>query len=550
LIDQCLLWADLTVDELQIIDPACGSGIFLQECLRELASREFSGQVRLKGIDNSPISAEIAQFCIHHSIRDLGPRGNARAEIQQLNALRSDWGNPHLVLMNPPFSSYTDMSLEDRESCRDVLGDLARGHFDKAMAFIWKAICDVRPGGLVASVLPSSLLESDHGRRWRSAIAECAHLTTVGRFKGYSYFQDAIVEPAFLVLKKKTDPAGAVPQVTIVEAEENAEDIAMRKLRKAESSVSADVLLVLDCPQPPASRGWMPRGFRNQRLLTSLSASASTVGDLFQVRQGALTGNNNIFVLSVHEWATLSAHERAFFHPAAGTSTIWDGQLLKTQYVFYPHGVAGATLEREEDVRHHLPTYYAQRLLPAKHRLLRRRDKNEANWWTLTEHRAWQATFPPKLVSAYFGAAGKFSFDSDGVYVCVHGYAWLWKGGCGIGNAEEAVDDEERVIQFTDTEIPWAYTAILNSRLFDILLACFCPRVQGGQFNLSKRFVRMVPLPDLMSGRLTGDLIDALAAAGKRLGRGADVDGDELASLVARAYGVALDRWQPGDTVE
>ena len=41
---------------IQILDPACGSGVFLQESLRELVQRGYSGKLTLRGFDTSPIS--------------------------------------------------------------------------------------------------------------------------------------------------------------------------------------------------------------------------------------------------------------------------------------------------------------------------------------------------------------------------------------------------------------------------------------------------------------------------------------------------------------
>ena len=57
--------------ELDILDPACGSGVFLQEALRELAARGYSGTLTLRGFDSSPISCEISKFCLERVKRDL-----------------------------------------------------------------------------------------------------------------------------------------------------------------------------------------------------------------------------------------------------------------------------------------------------------------------------------------------------------------------------------------------------------------------------------------------------------------------------------------------
>jgi hypothetical protein len=44
-----------------------------------------------------------------------------------------------------------------------------------------------------------------------------------------------------------------------------------------------------------------------------------------------------------------------------------------------------------------------------------------------------------------------------------------------------------------------AYFSLLNSETFSRLLKVYSDPVQGGQFNLSARFVRPIPLPNLRS---------------------------------------------------
>ena len=84
-----------------------------------------------------------------------------RILIETKDALGCSWGNPDFVLMNPPFTSYQKMSESDRKAVRTILGKLAKGRPDKSMAFIWQAVQVLKPGAIVASVLPSVVCHSD-----------------------------------------------------------------------------------------------------------------------------------------------------------------------------------------------------------------------------------------------------------------------------------------------------------------------------------------------------------------------------------------------------
>ena len=85
----------------------------------------------------------------------------------------------------------------------------------------------------------------------------------------------------------------------------------------------------------------------------------------------------------------------------------------------------------------------------------------------------------------------------------MQGWAWFWIAGEGTRDETEADggsdgdEGDEVDISFDTSGLPWAYAAMLNSSVFEILLANFCPRVQGGQFHLDSHFIKNVFLPDL-----------------------------------------------------
>jgi hypothetical protein len=147
-------------------------------------------------------------------------------------------------------------------------------------------------------------------------------------------------------------------------------------------------------------------------------------------------------------------------------------------------------------------------------------------WWALTEERSWQLSRVPKMVSKYFGEAGSFAWDDRGVFVVTQGYGWLWK-------RQPAERDA-----FSSSLLPWAYLAILNSDVFENLLACYCPRMRGGQLNLSARFVNKVFLPNLADKSSPASrVMTDLSVIGRQIHEGAKLDAARLNELVARAYG-------------
>jgi SAM-dependent methyltransferase len=526
--------AELT-SGLTVLDPACGSGVFLLEALRELQSRGVKGKVRLQGFDISEVSCAMARFCLARAKREATESGiDADVSIEQADALTVEWGQPDVVLMNPPFVSWEGMDKHDRDTAVQVLGAVGKKRVDKAMAFIWKAARCLAPGGVLASLLPAPLFETQAGVDWREGIASEGELRFIGRLRGYGYFQDAAVEPGMLVL---TRPEQAQVRrhspIRLLLAEEGREDEAirgMRRYREAGGPSRGDGWEVAEAPDTMVAESWMPRSGEQIRWIETLShAGIPKVGELFVVHQGIRTGWNRAFVLAEDKFRGLPKREQRFFRPVASSSTIERGVIHRAEFVFYPYDLRGLTLATEDQLKSALPNYYANWLKPQRAKLVSRSRARASKWWVLTHERKWQREKQPKLVSKSFGEMGSFGYDQTGELVVLQGYGWLWR---------EDADMLSRA-EFFQSRLPFSYLAILNSPIFEALLDFFCLRVQGGQYDLAPRFIDRVFLPNLADAtRIPGDMISHLAGLGRQIHEGKMPDSSILADAAGRAYGI------------
>ena len=113
----------------------------------------------------------MSRFCLHRvAIEAVASGVETDINIQCRNALSEPWNEADLVLMNPPFVAWNKMDSDDRRMVVETLGEIFSGHADKAMAFVWKAVKTLPAGGVLACVIPSPLLESNSGERWREAL--------------------------------------------------------------------------------------------------------------------------------------------------------------------------------------------------------------------------------------------------------------------------------------------------------------------------------------------------------------------------------------------
>ena len=455
----------------------------------------------------------------------------AEVEIRCVDALTVDWpADVDIILMNPPFGAWLDMSPETKQLVMQLLGDLARNRPDFAAPFLLRAVGVMKDGAVIGSVVPASMLDGTSSAAIRAALGERLSPTLIARLGSHQLFAGARVDAGLYIAKRTTDREGMALAVWADHREVSTSG-ALRTLRRAatvdEFPVIRDGFNIYVNPSiGHTADSWAPRPYDAWRT-TQLVQGLPTVGSLFDVHQGILTGANTVFLLTEDQFRRLPREEQFAFRRAVVNESITGGRITSTSWVFYPYG--DTLIESEEDLSTKLPTYYETTLQPQKTRLAARQRKSIVNWWTLAEHRPkWQQKQQPKIVTTYFGDRGSFAWDDRGDIAVVQGYAWLVR--------------PRRSAPVNLTTHSWlAILAILNSRSFVQLLSAHSNNVGGGQWNLSKRFVNPVPVPDIL--KLDAGLRDDISRIGQLvhdggLGALSAEDHAELDELVHAAYGL------------
>jgi adenine-specific DNA-methyltransferase len=514
-------------ESVSLFDPACGSGEFLREALRQLLLQGYTGAIHLEGWDISPAACDMAKFALAWEAR--GHEDQIRVRIKNADSLEESRVWPRgidLVLMNPPFVSWKGMTPEQRSRMRDVLGVLFAEQPDMSSAFLWKAVECLRKGGVVGSILPASFLNGSAARKIREELGSFVATELVARLGSHLLFPDALIDAA-LYLGRVGDNSESTPVAFWADYRlQSAADglRALRKLRYDPDRVSLPVSeegfsIYENSELGRGGRSWAPRPYRSWTLLQSL-AHLPKVKDIFDVTKGAQTGHNETFVLDKEKWSLLPKSERKYFRPAVINESIRYGYLQDVAYVFYPYGEFA--IETEEQLSHSVRTFYDDVLKNNKPRLLRRTGVVEGKWWNLRRPLPWQVNYIPKIVSTFFGDTGSFAWDATGAYVVLQGNSWLFK------SIEAAAEHSVR--------FGLSYLAILSSTIFSELLSAACNNVGGGQWDLSKRFVETIPMPNLLSEDVNAGIIDDLVALGKRIHAGLPADEDKLAELTKIIY--------------
>jgi len=444
----------------------------------------------------------MANFVLQIARADWSPEAGCVIDIQQADSLAVELPQADVVLMNPPFVAWPALTTEQRQQMQDILGVHLHGRSDLSMAFVSRALGTLTAGGVLGTLLPGSLLTLHAAEAWRKHLLDQADLRLIASLGDYGLFSYAQVNVAAAVLMKPRSDQDRQESVDALVAINEAEATgdALRALRRRQMHTPPEApqlqkswRLFQTTPMKLARQAtWRLTSPKTEEALGQLvqMGRAVPIDDLFSVRQGVLTGLNSAFLLTESQIEKLPRREHKWFRPAIMSDSIRNGEIRSRHRVFYPYTEAGQGLAitSEAVLAELLPAYLDGYLRPVRSRLENRIDVRRAKrpyWWSLSQRRTWALDTGPRLVSKYFGKPGGFATDLDARYIVVQGYAWLPKW--------TTTSDE----QFPLQDALAAYMAIMNSTPFGRLLEIFSPHVAGGQFNLSPRYVKHMPVPDL-----------------------------------------------------
>lgn len=503
---------DLNKPLLKVFDPACGSGEFLIEALKQLKEYRYLGRIQIIGWDSSETAISISKFLLKYEQSNIWTE-RMSFEIKLVeNSLEEEWDNDYdLILMNPPFVSWEQMTKQERNSVLEVLNLNTKGRPNLAGAFFYKAIQSLNENGVIGCVIPSSLLSLSAYQKLRYEIHDLIDLMLIGKL-GNFVFEDALTDVSLIIGKKPKSESS--PLILWTKNEKGVVQNALRDLRKIHylglSRISEKNYSIYKPMAFPISKeSWKLISFDENEFLKTverfvIEGKLFRVQDIFNVQQGIRTGHNQAFKLSKDEYTRLPDNEKQYFRPVIDNDSIDKGKISTVNYIWYPYNKNGITINTEEELRFQVPTFYQDKLVKFKGDLVNKVQSNPEKWWQLNRHRAWLSEEKPRLVSTEFGKSDSFAFDEDGVFAIERGNAWLPKK------------------EFKDVSFYYFYLSVFSSSLFDRLLSIYSRQLAGGSwYDLGKTHTKDLPIPNILSKQIrSSDSYAQLVDIGKELSNG------------------------------
>ena len=528
LLDQLQHYRDWLLG-ITILDPACGSGAFLNAALRflmdehrlidEMETKVSGYSIQFQDVENSILennlygvdineeSVEIAQLALW--LRTAKPHRKLNTLNQNIkcgNSLISDpavagpkafnWqeqfpqvferGGFDVVIGNPPYvhlESILDTSNQLQKAgyrTYDKRGDLY-------CVFVEKGFQLSKPNGVVSYIMPNKWLQAGYGKELRAYFLS-KRLERLIDFGDIQIFEGATTYPCIFI-GRNSEPAKQMC-VSVLKAAD-AQDF-NQNVKNTEE--------VFDLSQF-TSDTWVISSQKEKALLGHLSSVHQTLRDFIggEAYRGVLTGLSEAFLIDTNTYQGIvakdeRAKERIFPFLQGRNITPYGKPEAVSYLILFEKGWTQQeqTFDNETDAWNYLKDEYpsiAEWLEPFAEKGKKRTDKGDF-WWELRACDYYNQFAKPKIMYQAFQVKPCFIYDTEGFY-------------------------SNNSMWFIPTECR-ALLTIFNSRMGWWLITKFCSQIQNG-YQLIWKYFGKIPIPNISEDDALFSLADTMLTLNKQL---------------------------------
>jgi type I restriction-modification system DNA methylase subunit len=384
--------------KITIVDPACGSGAFLNEALNylirehqyidELETSLFGGGLVFRNIENTILeqniygvdineeSVEIAKLSLW--LRTAQPRrklNNLNQNIKCGNSLINsksiagrkafDWkeafpnvferGGFDVVIGNPPYGDY--FSDKEKEFITKKYSTSFSGTIDMYIFFYEVALNICSSGGRLCFITPNTFTDYHQFSGLRNLLIDSNNIdNVVGLTKA---FEDAIVDTTILSLTK----------------EEKQQQSFNGKIFKSKKNSLEDEELSCIASENLDGSGFIIKPSEDFDVKDFCSKQPNTLGDVVRITQGITTGGNDCFLGKSSIFLNTGISDVAIKKMVMGKTINRYRLILDDEYILY--SVKTASPDIQKAIENHLTPY--------KEKLSKKRETKQGKlpWYCL-----------------------------------------------------------------------------------------------------------------------------------------------------------------------
>lgn len=371
-----LFRGEAPMPDATVLDPGCGTGVFLDGVVRWCASRNVP-LPRLIGVDSDPARVAFSR----ERFAGLG-----RIEVREADFLLSAFEPCDYVIGNPPYVSITGLSPIERAEYRKRY-ITAQDRFDLYLLFFERALSLLKPGGRMTFITPEKFLY----------VKTAAHLRAL--------LQGNTIEELHFLDEATFGDLVTYPLVTTIVKESPRTETCVQ-LRDGTSRAAQ---------LPSGSGSWLPAVLGADGETDKL-----TLADIcIRISCGVATGADSVFVVRNPE---LDEGLKEFAYPTiAGRHLQPDRPPIESHSMLVPYDQTGKLLP--EHKLGELGRYLSEPSRRAK--LLARTCVDHKPWYAFHETPPLEDLLRPKLLCKDIGVAPYFVLDEEGRFVPRHSIYYI-----------------------------------------------------------------------------------------------------------------------------
>ena len=546
---------------LKILDPACGSGAFLNAALKKLRQEHtlidyYHGRIRqnemnfseidnailennIYGVDINEESVEIAKLSLWLSTAKKNRKlstlannikcGNSLIDDESIAGEKAfDWkkefpevfekGGFDVVIGNPPY-----VQLQTMGEMSDVYAKCGYESYNKSAdlycLFAERGYKLLKKGGLLSFIIPNKWMLVDYGKELRRFLSK-TNLQQVLNFGDIQFFKDATTYVCIFVTQSS-------------EKNETIKALSLNK-KKYHGNFLSEIPNALQIYEAKAfsEEPWIIRNASHTALLKKIESCGLTLKDLpVEIYRGVLTGYNDAFFIDGETRKKLiaeDANSAELIQPlfrgrdiTAWTSTLQDQYLIGT----FP--ALKLDIEHYPAIKGYLLSFGKERLEQSGAKGARKKTANA--WFETQDQISYYEYFKqPKIIYPNMTSVFPFCYDESGTVTNQKCFIITEKK-CHTDSILLTQNQEKnkngKSLDFPnpcDNQLK-VLVAIFNSPLAKLWIWYNCPELQGGTREISKAYFVNFPIPDITSPKFSTFNSQLSVLADKMLNLNADL---------------------------
>lgn len=420
-------YTDKEFDDLKILEPAVGSGIFLRTLLEtEIEQRiEKKSEIDIDKLFNNVIGIDIdlnaclatnlsltlLQYTFNKNLIQPKIFNGDSIDLMQSLFQRKEYFD--VIISNPPYINQNNKDVAFVDALKNVLTNLTNGKIDAYQGFLKLSIDLLKPEGIGLFVLPHNFLISESSKHLRNYLLKHCYIEVVADLSAINVFENVSTYTALLIIRKKQNSADLNNNVSWI--------------LKCKSSVGEGLSNLLSGNEVENSYYQVYKAkdyfkFNNEWFILNKSEldlfqkikTNREISDFLKISQGIVTGKDDVFIMSKDE---ISIKEKSIFKKFLPdkkiSSYISD---YKEDLILFPY-IDDKLIDDDVFSEKFEKTW---EYLNSKKDVLEGRSKvknNNFKWWKIHSPGNPIDVNSPKIVCPYMSITPKFSIDIKGDYI-------------------------------------------------------------------------------------------------------------------------------------